>query len=153
MRAVTGTGEPHQVVRTQFDVQAAPAAGDQDAVLAQGALIQDRGGRLALPQRGNSAQHIAGPALGRGRIRHGGLLAAERSRYGFQVKVSVDRDDPHREPAVDLHHERLEDLGGIHAQYLGGLHAVAGGRGVVGVRMQHERNAGCSECCCSRRSL
>ena len=97
---------------------------------------------LALAERRDAADVIAGDALGLGGRQHRGILRAGRGGELLQADLAVAGDQHADHRAAGLRHQRLEQPRRRNAERLGRLHADAFGVRIVVVFVQLERDAG-----------
>ena len=117
--------EADEVVGGDAEVEAAAAAADVDRVVQLARLVDDGRQQLALAERADPAEHVAGDPLGDGRVAHLDALAPERGANRLQRQLAADRHDGHGWLAVGGHEQRLEHLVGVEPERRRRLEAEA----------------------------
>lgn len=133
-----------QIMRIDADRKPALAAGQQDLVELQSALVKHGPVMRTLPERRDASDHIAGLAHRDLRVGHRCLLRTDRRRQRLQIHVSADRHHAHHTLGTGVGHQRLEHLMLIESELLRGFHPVTVIHVVVGmlVLVGLERHSG-----------
>lgn len=106
-------------VRVDFELDAAPAAADEDRVVPGRRLVHEDLQPAGLPERADTPDYVPGQAFGQFRIGHLGFLASGGPCQILQRKLSGNRDDRHCRLSVDHGHQGLEDPIGRRADRCG----------------------------------
>ena len=113
MSAVTAFGEPDQVLRVHRDVPAALARAAQHAIPMQRRAVDDGRQRLALAERGDAADDVAGGAFGRARSAIVALGTPSAAAAALSDSLDGTGSTATARPFGHGDDQRLEDLLGV----------------------------------------
>ena len=121
-----------EIGRRELDLEPTPTGRHEQGLECERCGVDDGRQAATLAERADPTTHVAGHALGLGRIRHLRLPAAERPGERFEIELGRDRNDGHGQPPVDARDERLVDPRRIGPEGRGGIVAPCRSPAAIG---------------------